>query len=300
MQGNRARVVIGLRIECPAKRGRRFDHAPASSGYFLRIKLKLKGKIVWITGASSGIGEALAIEGSLKGARLVLSARRRERLDEVLAACASPENHLVLPLDLTAPETFETAHEEIRKHVGEVDILINNGGVAQRGRVVNTRSEVNRHIMEVNFFGAVGLTKAVLPSMIERGSGHIVVISSLVGKFSTPGRSIYAASKHALQGFFEALRAEAWDQGIRVTIVCPGFIHTEISRNALRSDGSRHNRMDNSQEKGMAADVCARAIVRAIEKDKRELIVGGIETAAVYIKRFLPGLFDRIIRKTRI
>ncbi len=258
------------------------------------------GKIVWITGASSGIGEALAYEFSRKGAQLVLSARNGSRLDEVRKACVNPGIHLLMPLDLSRPDSYNHACSEVLGTLGRVDILVNNGGVSQRSLAAQTTMDVDRAIMETNFFGTIGLTKAILPSMIERRAGHIVVITSVAGKLGTPVRSTYSASKHALHGFFESLRAETWKQGIRVTMVCPGFIRTNISINALTGDGSPQGTMDNAQEHGMPAFICAEKIVRAVEKNKAEVYIGGREVLGIYLKRFFPSLFNVIIKRAKV
>jgi dehydrogenase/reductase SDR family member 7B len=258
------------------------------------------GKVVWITGASSGIGEALAHNLAQRGARLILSARNAERLAAVQAACAHPERHMVLPLDLADPATLGPAAEEALARCGQVDILIHNGGVSQRSLARETRFEVDRQILDTDFLGAVALTKAVLPAMLARKAGHLVVVSSLVGKIGTPLRSAYSAAKHALHGFFDSLRAELWQDGIRVTIICPGFIRTAVSENALTGDGSRQGTMDRAQARGMAPEVCAERIVRAVERGRDEVLIGGPERFAVYLKRFLPGLFNRFIRTARV
>jgi short-subunit dehydrogenase len=260
----------------------------------------LQDRLVWITGASSGIGVALAGAFSTRGARLILTARREEHLLRVQADCANPGSHLVLPLDLTEPATFPIAVERALSHGGRIDVLVHNAGISQRALALDTTPEVDRRIFEVNFFGPVALTKAVLPSMIRHGEGHLVVVSSLVGKFGTPLRSGYAASKHALHGFFDSLRAETWQQGIRVTLVCPGFIRTELPIHALTGDGSQQGRMDRAQIEGYAAERCAAAIVRAVEKGRTEVLIGGREKYAVYLRRFLPGLFNRLIRSARV
>ena len=263
--------------------------------------MDVKGKVVWITGASSGIGAGLAVAMSKQGARLMLSARREEKLAAVRAACVDPEAHLILPLDLAATETLPAAAEQALGFAGHIDILVNNGGVSHRSRVEETTDlTIERQVMEVNYFGAVALTKAVLPSMLERGSGHVVVVSSVMGKFSTPLRSAYAASKHALHGFFDALRAEVWDAGIRVTIICPGYIRTEISYHALTADGGTHGKLDPGQAKGMSPEKCAAGIIRAIEKEKAEVRIGGPETLVVHLKRFMPGLLNTVIRKVKV
>ena len=262
--------------------------------------MSLDGKVVWITGASSGIGEALAYAFARRGARLVLSARNEPRLLAVLAACAHPERHTVLPLDLADGATLGPAVAAALARCGQVDVLVHNGGVSQRSLAKDTETAVDRRILETNFFGAVALTKALLPAMLARKSGRFVVISSLVGKFGTPLRSGYSASKHALHGFFDSLRAETWRDGIRVTLVCPGFIRTAVSLNALTADGSPQGTLDRAQERGMAPEVCAERIVRAVERGRDEVLVGGREILAVYLKRFVPSLFNRMIRKVRV
>lgn len=170
--------------------------------------MSFRDQVVWITGASSGIGEALAYAVSERGARLIVSARREQKLLEVQAACADPHAHLVLPLDLTDPEAIEPAATAALKHGNRIDILIHNAGLSQRSLAKHTSLEVVRRILETNFFGTVALTVALLPAMLERRVGRFVVVTSLVGKFGTPLRSAYAASKHALHGFFDSLRAE--------------------------------------------------------------------------------------------
>ena len=258
------------------------------------------GKIVWITGASSGIGEALAYTFSNKGAKLILSARNEERLREVQKRCINPEKHLVLPLDLLDADSLPEKCYKVLNRFGHLDILVNNSGVSQRCLVAQTGIETDRRIMETNFFGTIALTKAVLPSMLEKRSGHIVVISSVAGKLGTPLRSSYSASKHALHGFFDSLRAETWKQGIRVTIVCPGFIRTNISINALTGDGTPQGTMDDAQACGMLPQQCAQKILRSIEKNKAEVYIGGKEILGIYLKRFVPGILNMIIKKAKV
>ncbi len=262
--------------------------------------MPFEGKVVWITGASSGIGEALAYALATRGARLILSARRETKLEEVQAACAHPDRHVVLPLDLADTASLEAAARQALGLAGLVDVLINNGGVSQRALAVETQLAVDRRIMDVNYFGAVALTKAVLPSMLARGAGHLVVVTSVVGKFGSPWRSAYSASKHALHGFFDALRAEVHEAGIRVTLVCPGFVRTDVSVNALTGDGTPQGTMDAGQQSGLSVEVCAARILRAIERQKDEVCFGGKEAMAVYLKRFWPGLLNRIIRRAKV
>lgn len=258
------------------------------------------GKVVWITGASSGIGASLAKVLATRGATLVLSARREDALLSVQAACADAGRHLVLPLDMLDPTAFAPAVQTVRKRLGVADILVHCAGISQRARAVETQLQVDRQIMDVNYFGPVALTKQVLPAMMERRSGQIVVISSLLGKFAAPDRSAYCASKHALQGFFDALRAEVYAYGIVVTIVCPGFVRTNASFNALKGDGQPHAKMDQRLERGLASDVCAERIARAIERRRREVYIGQKEKLGVYLSRWTPSLFHRLVRKTKL
>ncbi|MFZ6053420.1 SDR family oxidoreductase [Halocola ammonii] len=256
-----------------------------------------QNKVIWITGASSGIGEHLTYELGKSSAKIVISARRAEVLEKVKNACTFPQNITVLPLDLSKPETFTTAVEKITSDLGRIDILVNNGGISQRSRAEETPVEIDRKVMEVNFFGNIALTKAVLPTMKRQGSGKIVVTSSLMGKFGFFLRSAYAASKHALHGFYDSLRLEMEDDGISVLLLCPGFIRTDISKNALDSSGKKTGEMDDNQDSGMSPDKAAKEIVRAIRKNKKEVLIGKGETFGAYMKRFAPGLFHKILKK---
>ncbi|HEX5170016.1 MAG TPA: SDR family oxidoreductase [Cyclobacteriaceae bacterium] len=263
----------------------------------------LENKVVWITGASSGIGEALAYEFSKKGSRLILSARRKDELQRVQNSCRSQENVKVLPLDVTKFDELPGVTAAAIQLFGQIDILINNSGISQRSFARDTLLEVDRKLMDVNYFGAVALTKNLLPHFLARKSGHYVTVTSVTGIFGTPYRSGYAASKHALHGFFDSLRAELWrdaKDSIKVTIVLPGFIHTPITLSAVTGDGSPLNKMDEGQYKGKPADWCARKIIRAIEGGKEEVYIGGREVMGVYIKRFFPRLFSRIIRTAKV
>ena len=261
--------------------------------------MNFKNQVVWLTGASSGIGEALALELARQGARLVLSARSAPELRRVQAACA-PTEALVLPLDLSEPAQFEPAAAAVWAHYGRLDVLVHAGGLSQRALALKTTLAVDRRLMEVNYFGTVGLTKAVLPRLLAQGSGRLVVISSLVGKFGTPYRSAYAASKHALHGFFDSLRAELAGTGIGITLICPGFIHTNVSVNALAGDGQPLGTMDAATAGGLDPAEFARRAVRAIGRGAREVNIGGRETYGVLVKRWLPGLFARLLPRARV
>lgn len=257
--------------------------------------MKFNNQIVWITGASSGIGEALVYAFVQDGAKVIASARRVKELERVRTACGEKQNQVtIVPLDLMNTADVENiVNAQVQLH-GKIDILINNGGISQRSLIRDTPIELDRRIMEVNYFGQIALTKAVLPWMLKQKKGHLVAISSLTGKFGFPLRSAYAATKHALHGFFETALLELKSENIHVTLVNPGQIRTHISLNALREDGSAQGIMDPGQENGMSAEVCARKIMAAIRKNKAEVTIGGKEVVMVYLKRFVPALF-RII-----
>ncbi len=262
--------------------------------------MKFENKTVWITGASSGIGEQMAYAFAKEGASLILSARRENALLSVKNNCINPEKVHVLTLDLVNQDVMPDKVNQALSMTGQIDVLVNNGGVSQRAKVQETDMSVYRKLMEVNYFGTIALTKALLPHFIQRKTGQIVVISSLMGKFSSPLRTGYAAAKHALHGFFEGLRAEHHDDGLCVTMVCPGFIATNVSMNALDGQGEKRHIMDEKTAKGIAPDVCARKIVNATSRQKQEVYIGRSEILAIYIKRFFPSLLSRIIRKAAV
>lgn len=259
--------------------------------------MEFKDKVIWITGASSGIGEALVYEFIKRDARVIMSARRKAELERVQNNSTRPENCHVCPFDVTNANEIEKVSTEVFKKFRNIDILINNSGISQRSLIAETPVEIDRKIMEVNYFGAVTLTKKILPEMLRQKSGHIVAISSVVGKFGYPMRSAYSASKHALHGFFETLYAENRPKNIFVTIVFPGRIRTDISRNAITKTGAPHGIMDPGQEKGMDPEACAKKIVKAISKRKFELFVGGQEGLMLFFRKYIPSLFFRIAKK---
>lgn len=259
---------------------------------------EFKDKVVWITGASSGIGEALAIEFAKREARLILSARREEELKRVAGLTKLPALDLmILPFDLNDTKNASALTAEVINKFGRIDILINNGGFSQRSAAMDTPSDIDRQIMEVNYFAHVNITKAVLPYMKRQKAGHIVVISSIAGKFGFYLRSSYSAAKHALHGFFESLRLETEAMGIKTLIVCPGKVKTNVSVNAVTASGTSHNKMDESHVNAMSAEECAQHIIRGILANKEEILVGGKELLIVKIKRFFPKLFGVLIRK---
>jgi short-subunit dehydrogenase len=262
--------------------------------------MNFKDKVVWITGASSGIGEALAKAFANEGAKLVLSARRSEELERVKKECKlNDADCLVLPLDLSDTTKINSQAETVLAKFGRIDVLVNNGGISQRSLAKDTPLEIDRKIMEVNFFGQIAITKSVLPIMLKQKQGHIVVISSIAGKFGFWFRTAYSSSKHALHGFFEALRLETEADGIKVLMAVPGKIQSAISINALKEDGSKNNVMEKSQQEGLPANECAAIILDAMKKEKEEILIGGREIKAVWLKRHFPKWFGRVIRKQK-
>ncbi|MCX8490655.1 MAG: SDR family oxidoreductase [Cyclobacteriaceae bacterium] len=263
----------------------------------------LSNKVIWITGASSGIGEALTYALAKKGVRLILSARRKDELERVKGNCAAAvqPSIRILPLDLSKSSTLKLSTEAAIQLFGQVDILINNGGISQRSLAKETHLEVDRFLMEVDYFGTVALTKYLLPHFLKRKSGHFVVTSSVMGIIGTPYRSGYSAAKHALHGFFDSLRAELWRDSIFVTLICPGWVRTNITLNAVVGDGSRLNQMDKITDHGLSPEELARQMVVAIENRKEEVYIGGAkEVFAVYVKRFFPALFSKLVRTATV
>jgi dehydrogenase/reductase SDR family protein 7B len=257
-------------------------------------------KVVWITGASSGIGEAIAGAFTAEGAKLVLSARRADELNRVKTSLHLKDaDVLILPLDLSDTTKTDELTKQVIAKFGRIDILVNNGGISQRSLTKDTPLELDRRIMEVNFFGTVALTKSVLPYFLKQKSGHIVVMSSISGKFGFYFRSAYSASKHALHGFFESLRMEIYNDHIHVLIVCPGKIKTNISINAVTGDGSKHNKMDESTGEGLSPETVALAVLKGIKNNQEEIFIGGKEMKAVWLKRLFPKLFSKMIRKQK-
>jgi len=262
--------------------------------------ISFKEKVIWITGASSGIGEHLAYTLSEMGAKLVLSSRNEQELSRVRQNCRRDSDILVLPLDVTDYPRIPEATNRVTETFGFINILINNAGVSQRALAQDTSFEVDKQILETNYLGTVALTKAVLPVFLRQQFGHIVVISSVLGKVSIPYRSAYCASKHALHGFFDSLRAEVKEDNIKVTLICPGYVETNLPINALRGDGSRNSTTANTSRNGIDPAIFAQKAANVIAAEKKEVYIGGKkEVLAVYIRRFLPWLFDIIATKLR-
>ena len=261
---------------------------------------KFTDKIIWITGASSGIGESLAMQLSQQKNTIILSSRNTDKLEELAKKCNKlGGSAFVAPIDLSNSDSINKTADLVLEKYNKIDLLINNGGISQRSYVDETPVEVDRKIMEINFFGQVTLTKRVLKNMIASKSGHIAVTSSIVGKFGFPLRSAYSASKHALQGFFETLKIEQKINNINVSIIIPGRIQTNISVNALLKDGESHGIMDAGQQGGMDVNFCAKKIIKGLEKQKYEIMVGGKELIMVFLRKFFKGIFFKLAAKVK-
>lgn len=262
--------------------------------------MDFNNKVVWITGASSGIGRGLAMQLSKYNCKLILSNRKESKLIQVKNNCEYPENIAILTFDLSNHENMEMVVDSALGFFGKIDILINNAGISQRSLIVDTDIHVDKKLMEVDYLGTVALSKALLPFFIKNQSGHYVVVSSLMGKFSSPYRSGYCGAKHALHGFFDALRMEHEKDNIKVTIICPGFVNTDIAKNALTADGSKQNTQDEATANGLSvADFCKR-MIKAIEKEKFEAYIGRKEILGVYLKRLSPKLLHRFVLKNKV
>ena len=256
-------------------------------------------RTVWISGATSGIGKAVAHACHQRGDRLILSARKAEDL-EALRNDLGDADALIAPFDLGQPDGLNALVQRIWTEAGGVDVVVHSGGISQRSQLIDTDPKVDRHMMDVNYFGTLAFTRALLPFMITAGGGHFAVVTSLMGLFSAPMRSGYAGAKHALHGWFEALRAEHHDDGIRVTMVAPGFVRTAISINALTADGSPQGTMDNATESGITAEHCAAAILRGIDRNKALITPGKKEVLGYWLSRFAPGILRRVARSAKV
>ena len=258
-----------------------------------------QNKICWITGASSGIGEAIAYELAKHGAHLVLSARSEAKLSQVAKRCMQhgAAETLVLPIDLGVPSSIADAFKSFQEKYTHPALLIHNGGISQRAVAAETNSDVERNIMEVNYFGTIYLTKLVMPILMHQKSGQLAVTSSIAGKFGFPLRTSYSASKHAVQGYFESLRTELLPYNIGVNIIIPGRVRTEISKHALDGKGTATDTMDKGLDDGISPEIAAKKIVRDLAKGKKEILVGGKELLMVFIRRYTPWLFYKIVSR---
>jgi len=261
---------------------------------------RIDGKIVWITGASSGIGEALTYALDQKKCKLIISSRNKEALRKVKNNCSHKENIAILSLDLGDFDSMATKVNEAISIFGHLDILVNNAGISQRSLIMDTDFSVYKKLIDINYLGTVALTKALLPHFIENKQGHFVTVTSLMGKFGSPYRSGYCGAKHALHGFFDVLRMEHEKDGIDVTLVCPGFVQTNVAKNALTADGSKQETDDQATQNGLPTNVFSEKMIRSIERKKFEVYIGRGEVKGIYMKRFFPKLLHKLVLRSQV
>ncbi len=259
-----------------------------------------KGKVIWVTGASSGIGEALVYALNGQGYRVVISSRNVDTLHAVRENCDDSERVKIVKLDLAEHHEMQAKVEEAYACFGKIDVLINNAGISQRSLIRETDFNVYKKLIDINYLGTVALSKALLPHFINNSYGHFVTITSLMGKFGSPYRSGYCGAKHALHGFFDVLRMEHEKDGIDVTLVCPGFVKTNVAKNALTGDGSKQVSDDEATQNGLQPAIVAKKIIKALENKKFEVYIGGGEVKGVYVKRFFPKLLHKLVLKSQV
>lgn len=262
--------------------------------------MRIINKTIWITGASSGIGEGLTYFLNKRNCKLIISSRNEEKLKVVKNNCQIPDNVAVLPIDLAQFDSMVSKTERAISFFGPIDLLINNAGVSQRSLLIETDFKVYQKLIDINYLGTVALTKAILPHFVANKRGHFAVITSLMGKFGSPYRSGYCGAKHALHGFFDVLRMEHEKDGIDVTLICPGFVQTNVAKNALTSDGSEQNKDDDATQRGLVVEAFVQKMVRALERKKFEAYLGKKEVVGVYLKRFFPKLLHRVVLRSTV
>ncbi|WP_445116358.1 SDR family NAD(P)-dependent oxidoreductase [Acinetobacter sp. WZC-1] len=262
---------------------------------------RLENKVVWITGASSGIGKAIAVECAARGAEVILMARRFEELENVRASLANPERHLSISADITDESQVRHAYEQILEKKGRIDWLLNNAGLSQRALISETTMQTERAIMEIDYFSQVFLTKLVLPTFLKQKSGRIAYVSSVAGLLGTQYRASYSAAKSAIHMWANSLRAEVADEGIGVSVIFPGFIKTNVSVNALNGEGKAQGYDNEATANGLEAEDFARQSVKALMKGKEYIVIGGSkEKMGVIISRLSPSMLYGVIRKTKV
>jgi short-subunit dehydrogenase len=263
-------------------------------------ELMFNGKVAWITGASSGIGEALVYEFIKKGSIVIASSNDPAGLERVKANCNGNSSRVFcVPFDLSDTSEIDLLVADQLSIHKRIDFLLNLGGISQRARIDETPMWLDRKIFEINYFGTIALTKAVLPYMISQKAGHVLATSSISGRFGFPLISAYSASKQALHGFFETLFLENKQYNIRSSVIIPGRVNTNISFHALDSRGKEHGKMDSGQAKGISSEKAALIIIKGIKRNKREILVGRSELILLYIRRICPWLFFRIADKIK-
>ena len=265
------------------------------------MKTKFKKLTIWITGASSGLGEALAVEFARRGARIILSGRNREQLEAVKERCKNSKKHHVIPFDICNETETQEAYCLLKAQAGQIDWLINNAGVSQRSLIMETSAEVERQIMEIDYFAQTRLTRLALPDMIAQGGGKVVMVSSVAGLIGTQYRGAYSAAKAAIHLWANSLRAELHDQGIQVATVFPGFIQTNVSINALTGDGKPQGTMDAATDQGISARDFAKRVAKALSKGQEYIVVAGRkEKLALMMNKLSPAKLYKLVRQSTV
>jgi dehydrogenase/reductase SDR family protein 7B len=255
---------------------------------------ELQSKTIWITGASSGVGEGMATVFHRAGADIIISGRREAELERVKASCDNGAGSItVVPFDITRAAEREAAAGSVLEQFPRIDILVNNAGIGQRSLANETALDVDRAVMEVDFFAPVALTKLILPRMIEQQSGLMMVTSSVAGKHAVPFHSAYCAAKHALHGYYDTLRIEHLKDNIDVMLLVIAGIRSNVFEHALTGDGSEYGKSDYMNSSGMTAEACAERVVEAIVNHEPEVIIS-IEEAiqAMHLKNKDPAAFN--------
>lgn len=264
----------------------------------MKRKMRFKNKVCWITGASSGIGKAVTLLLSYHYPKLIISARNIEKLESVRNSLGNDIDVEILPLDLSDDkDVLKKKTEEAFNIYQQLDCIFHIGGISQRSAFETTSNDTFEHIFKVNFWGPLYITKAILPYLRKSSNPIIVSINSVQGKFGVPERTAYSSSKHALLGFFDSLRAEQVIPNLQITNILPGYVKTDLAKNALLGDGSVQGHLDEGKG-GISVDKAAQNIINAVSKGKSEVVIGrSREKIAVLIKRFFPKVFEKIIQK---
>ena len=265
------------------------------------LKQNLELKVIWITGASSGIGKEMALQYARRSnIALILSSRREQELSKVKSACGHNSPICVLPMDLEATNKAAAVVEKALACFGHIDLLINNAGVSQRSLIMETDIAVFERLIQINYMGAVALSRRLLPHFISRQKGQFAIVTSVMGKYGSPYRSGYCGAKHALHGFFDVMRMEHQKDNIDVTIICPGFVRTPIAMNSLRGDGSVLGVDDLATRKGMQVEDFARKMVRSVDQKKWEVSFGGKERLGVSLKKLSNKLLHSNVIRSKV